>query len=144
MFDLFGPDGSSLMMPLSLMMLALGGAALAWPLVTQERGRNDLKRRLRVEVQRTTLEGDEQKGSAEVDFDATGFGPGCDPTRPPRFVEQTATETKPATPADTSQPAPDQHKPDTGTTKPEPKEDDDSIVPPPDKPGFAPLSEPKK
>ncbi|MCB1381811.1 MAG: type II secretion system F family protein [Notoacmeibacter sp.] len=36
-------------MPLALMMLALGGAALAWPLVTQERGRNDLKRRLRVE-----------------------------------------------------------------------------------------------
>ncbi|MCB1418892.1 MAG: type II secretion system F family protein [Notoacmeibacter sp.] len=37
------------MTPLALMMLALGGAALAWPLVTQERGRNDLKRRLRVE-----------------------------------------------------------------------------------------------
>ena len=49
MFDLFGPDTSAMMMPLALMMLALGGAALAWPLVTQERGRNDLKRRLRVE-----------------------------------------------------------------------------------------------
>lgn len=49
MFELFGPDASGFMTPLALMMLALGGAALAWPLVTQERGRNDLKRRLRVE-----------------------------------------------------------------------------------------------
>ncbi len=103
------------------------------------------KRRLRIEVQRTTLEGDEEKGSVEVDFDATGFGPGCDPTRPPRFVKSAAAQTdvKPP-PVEGNEPPPDKPKTDTEKPKQGPAPDDEGIVPPPDKPGFAPLPEPKK
>jgi hypothetical protein len=44
------------------------------------------ERRLKVEVAYTTKTGDERGGSVEHDFDATGFGPGCDPQTPPKFA----------------------------------------------------------
>lgn len=87
-------------------------------------------RRLTIEVRRTTLEGKEQKASADLDFDATGFASGCDAKRTPRFVG------KAAAPAS---------KPGAGTpakgnsTTPTPPPDDDEVAPPPDAPGYAPL-----
>jgi hypothetical protein len=46
------------------------------------------QRRLKVEVAYVTKTGHERGGSATHDFDATGFGPGCDPMTPPGFVPQ--------------------------------------------------------
>lgn len=37
--------------PVSLLLLALGGAAVAWPLLARSNGRSDVKRRLKVETQ---------------------------------------------------------------------------------------------
>jgi hypothetical protein len=52
------------------------------------------QRRLKVEVTYVTKTGHERGGSTTHDFDATGFGPGCDPMTPPGFATQ-----KGATPA---------------------------------------------
>lgn len=41
------------LMPVALLLLALGGGAVAWPLVAAKGGRDDLKRRLRVETAET-------------------------------------------------------------------------------------------
>jgi hypothetical protein len=48
------------------------------------------ERRVKVEVAYATKNGDERGGSVEHDFDATGFGPGCNPNTPPRFTARTA------------------------------------------------------
>jgi tight adherence protein C len=47
--DAFSPFGG--MLPVALILLLAGGAALAWPLVTGRQERNDLKRRLRLDLQ---------------------------------------------------------------------------------------------
>jgi hypothetical protein len=59
------------------------------------------ERRLKVEVAYTTKTGDERGGSVEHDFDATGFGPGCDPKTPPKFAppRQTPAQGAPASPS---------------------------------------------
>ncbi len=44
------------------------------------------ERRLKIEVAYTTKTGDERGGSVEHDFDATGFGPGCNSQTPPKFA----------------------------------------------------------
>jgi hypothetical protein len=51
------------------------------------------ERRLKVEVAYANKRGEDRGGSVEQDFDATGFGPGCNPTTPPRFV---ASKSEPA------------------------------------------------
>ncbi|MBK7580558.1 MAG: hypothetical protein IPI67_10175 [Myxococcales bacterium] len=90
-------------------------------------------RHVRVEITHQNTEGDERRGSFDFEFDATGFGPGCDSASPPRFggVEQ-AKEEKPEAKKG------DDKKPDT---KGDGKKGagDDGIVPPPNKPGYAPL-----
>ncbi len=103
-------------------------------------------RRLKVEVIHTTTEGDERKGSAELDFDAGGFGPGCDPNATPHFGAAAADVSMDENPSETTEEPgkkPDKaqpKKPDTTNPPPPPdKEKEDEIVPPPNKPGFAPL-----
>ena len=49
--------------------------------------RNGL-RRLKVEVAYRDVKGNEKHGSFSQDFDASGFGPGCNPESVPRFVPQ--------------------------------------------------------
>lgn len=100
-------------------------------------------RRLRLEVTFSTPEGDEKTGDLEQEFDANGFGPGCDPTTPPRFVVHSGQEVPAVTvPESTPPAAPGTPKaepvtpPETQTTSPEPESDE--IVPPPSKPGYAP------
>jgi hypothetical protein len=44
------------------------------------------ERRVKVEIAYANKKGEDRGGSVEHDFDATGFGPGCDPTTPPRFA----------------------------------------------------------
>ncbi len=74
------------------------------------------KRRLRLDVTHTSTEGDTRKGSVTVDFDATGFGPGCDPSKPPHFGSANLE-------AD-SDSKPEGDKPDAGG-KPETKQPDE-------------------
>lgn len=104
------------------------------------------QRRLTVEIKRMTLEGEEQKGKIEVDFDATGFGPGCDPSRPPRFVQNAGNAKPTETPAEAPKTEPKTTAPGGGEKKPtgEAPAGDDAIVPPPNQPGYAPLPEKKK
>lgn len=103
-------------------------------------------RALRVDVHTTDKEGNELKGSVEGEFDATGFGPGCNPKATPRFAVK----------AGSTSPAPEPDKPATAPRKPtgkrepakqppdegkKPAGDDTNpggIVPPPAKPGYAP------
>jgi hypothetical protein len=93
-------------------------------------------RHLRVEVTFTTAEGEEKKGSLEQDFDASGFGPGCDPNTPPRFVTGAADASSTEQP---SEPEPAEPKADekkerergtNGGSAPG-KPADDAIVEPP-------------
>ena len=120
-------------------------------------------RRLRVEVVISTEDGSEKRGGVEFQFDASGFGPGCDPNTVPRFVlaqlpaagdprtpeappgVSVDTPTEPASgsspaPAAGSRPAPPEgNRPTPPPEQPAPKDDDDfEVVPPPDKPGYAP------
>lgn len=46
---LFASGGTSYLMPAALLLLVLGGAALAWPALTGGEARADMKRRLKVE-----------------------------------------------------------------------------------------------
>jgi len=52
--DAFSTFGG--MLPVALILLVAGGAALAWPLVTRQQERSDLKRRLRVDRVREKAE----------------------------------------------------------------------------------------
>ena len=108
------------------------------------------KRQLEVEVVLTDAEGNERSASAYAEFDATGFAAGCDPSTPPKFVaaqlddeEEESDEEggdeesdngsapqKPAKPRPRSPSSPSQPKPDAP--------EDDEVVPPPSKPGYAP------
>ena len=103
------------------------------------------QRTLRVEVSIVDREGQEVAGDVQLDFNADGFGPGCDPKAPPRFVVQppggsdASSERSgvsvgtPAT-AEAASPnsEPEAAPPDTG-------DETQEIVPPPDKPGYAPV-----
>jgi hypothetical protein len=46
------------------------------------------ERRVKLEVAYESKKGEDRGGSVEHDFDATGFGPGCNPTTPPRFASK--------------------------------------------------------
>ena len=67
------------------------------------------ERRLKVEVTYVTKTGQERGGSTTHDFDATGFGPGCDPMTPPGFAPQ-----KGAAPPSPPAPAPVNPAPESG------------------------------
>ena len=98
-------------------------------------------RRLKVEVSYRDREGKEKHGSFSQDFDASGFGPGCNPEAVPRFIPQViAKPAVPAKPAGASDGGSDKpSKTDkTETNHPAgPAEDDSSVAPPPDKPGYS-------
>ena len=95
-------------------------------------------RHLELQVHFRDKEGDDRTASFSQDIDATGFGPGCRSDAVPRFLAQLAkptarpaksgAEAKPqlATPPD---PAP--------SVAPAPASDDDSVAPPPNKPGYS-------
>lgn len=92
-------------------------------------------RTLRLEVTYANKEGDERTGSFETEFNARGFGPGCNPLVTPRLtlVPKSAPDKKPEKPASKA-PA------DSAGTKPASQEDDpsdDAPVAPPDRPGYA-------
>ena len=106
-----------------------------------------------LEVVHMDAEGNERKGNLDADFDATGFGPGCEPGTTPRFGAGAVTTEPEETTGDK---AGESKKPDakleskkpeskSDTKKPEGKEgegkkgDGEEIVPPPNKPGYAPI-----
>lgn len=99
-------------------------------------------RRLRLEVKYTDKEGAEHSGDFEADFEARGFGPGCNPQSTPRFTMQAKrkpsfeqgpppsdqdAQGKPASKKDKGKPA-DSRDHDQG---------EDAPVPPPDQGGYA-------
>jgi hypothetical protein len=100
-------------------------------------------RRLRLEVKYTNKEGAEHSGDFEVDFEAKGFGPGCNPQTTPRFTVQP----KPKPSFDEGPPPTDQDaqgKPEKGDPKSgkpadarEHDQGEDAPVPPPDQGGYA-------
>lgn len=103
-------------------------------------------RRVRVEVTRQSTEGEERRGSIEFEFDASGFGPGCDPSTPPRFGGSAlAKEEEGKKPDDKKGEAkkPDGKKGEGKRDGAGKKDGDDAIVPPPNKPGYAPQPSPK-
>jgi hypothetical protein len=97
-------------------------------------------RRVRVEVLRVGTEGEERKGSLSFEFDATGFGPGCNASTPPRFGASGGDAEEPKA---NGEPKQDGSKGNGGAgakpgDKPADKKPGDDIVPPPNKPGYAP------
>lgn len=103
------------------------------------------KRALRVEVQTADKDGNEVKGSIDGEFDATGFGPGCDPKTIPRFVihassgdTDTAPEPEKHEPAKPAKPRHEPEKKPAPAGDQKPPDGDNAIVPPPSKPGYAP------
>ena len=57
------------------------------------------ERRVKVEVTYANKKGEDKGGSVEHDFDATGFGPGCNPETLPRFAPQKGAPAPAAAPA---------------------------------------------
>ncbi|MFO0571871.1 MAG: hypothetical protein U0263_39975 [Polyangiaceae bacterium] len=102
-------------------------------------------RRVRVEVTHQNTEGAERHGSFEFEIDTTGFGPGCNASTPPRFgASEPAGEGGDSKKTDAKKG--DDKKADAkkgdgkkGDDKKGDKKGDDAIVPPPNKPGYAPL-----
>lgn len=116
------------------------------------------QRSVRIRITTTDEEGKELSGSTTADIDASGFTSGCDPKEKPRFVGKaapapvSAAKETPAPPESESHPpsssspsspspAPSKEKP---SSKPAGKpsnapagDDDDAVVPPPAKPGYA-------
>jgi hypothetical protein len=104
-------------------------------------------RRLRLQVDFKTPQGDEKRGRVEREFDATGFGPGCDPETPPRFALSAEGQAQATDPRETSPdskpnsskaPRPRAPQPADDAADSASDSDTDSIVPPPQKPGYAP------
>jgi hypothetical protein len=97
------------------------------------------QRSLRLEVKYVAKSGDERGGSVTHDFDATGFGPGCNPQTPPRFERaappSSASTAAPGTPAAPATPAPNEgpavnRAPESGSGG--------DVVPPPSGSGYTP------
>jgi hypothetical protein len=98
-------------------------------------------RRLRLEVKYTNKEGEEHSGDFEVDFDAKGFRPGCNPQHTPRFVVQPKEkpnhfEQGPPPTDDDAQGKPKVPKDKPGDSRGH-DQGDDAPVPPPDQGGYA-------
>lgn len=102
------------------------------------------ERRLRLELRFTDKKGDEHKGDAQTDFDARGFGPGCDPRNLAPLSSATRAETKSGVKSAPSQPS-QSGKPTENTdgSAPEgeapasPEGDEGVVIPPPKRPGYA-------
>jgi hypothetical protein len=97
-------------------------------------------RRLTVEVNYRTPKGDDKHGSFSQDFDAAGFGPGCNPESVPRFVPQVTAKPAPAkagSAGGAGDSKPDKADKNDANDKPAPAEDDGVVAPPPDKPGYS-------
>jgi hypothetical protein len=107
------------------------------------------KRRLRVEVVTKDPDGKESSGGFSTQFDADGFGSGCDPTQRPRFIPPKEPPKEANKDANKEKESDDGKKSDgkpSGTKPEESKppstatprgDDDDAVVPPPSKPGYA-------
>ncbi|MBX3182333.1 MAG: hypothetical protein KIT72_09220 [Polyangiaceae bacterium] len=84
----------------------------------------------------------DRRGDVEFEIDATGFGPGCDPTRPPTSLGVLQAAPPPNLPEPSPEPgAPPTTPPAPGpapklTPKPGTKPPDDGIVPPPNTPDY--------
>jgi hypothetical protein len=94
-------------------------------------------RTLRVSVRYTAKDNDDHHGSYYTEFNAAGFGPGCNSETPPRFVvPRPANEAAPAAPAATES-APSPAEATTTPASGEPAAGQDGqVAPPPDKPGY--------
>lgn len=103
-------------------------------------------RRARLEAHYTTREGEERGGEFELDFDAKGFGPGCDPKTPPTFSVHAAPAGETPRPAGAASapasvpgsgakaaPAAPNRPSTRGSEAPE---NEETIVPPPERPGY--------
>ena len=107
------------------------------------------KRRLKVEVVTKDEKDKEMTGSVSTEFDAAGFTSGCDPAQRPRFVvpkvadkadKPAATDEKPREeekPKTDEKPKADAPAPAPGKPAAPKPQDDDSVAPPPSKPGYA-------
>jgi hypothetical protein len=87
------------------------------------------ERRMRLEVSYTNKDGEEHHGDFETDFNAQGFGPGCNSQSMPRFTLFTESKPEPSPPRDESK-KPAAAKSGTGTK-------DDAPVAPPEQSGYA-------
>jgi hypothetical protein len=100
-------------------------------------------RRLKVEVHYRDTEGNEKHGSFSQDFEASGFGPGCNPESVPRFVPQVVAKptehapAKGASAADSKSDKPDASNNGADSGNKPSTDDDGSVAPPPDKPGYS-------
>ncbi len=92
-------------------------------------------RRLKVELAYRTREGKDKHGSFREDFDATGFGPGCNVESVPRFVPQVTAKPQP-TRAPSAGEGKESSEPASNADAP-PAEDDGAVAPPPNKPGYS-------
>lgn len=101
-------------------------------------------RRVRVEVTHHSTEGEERKGSVDFEIDTTGFGPGCDPSSKPRFGQAGKDDEAGKGDEKKGDKKDDGGKKDAGDKKKDggdkKKDADDGIVPPPNKPGYAPTA----
>ena len=94
-------------------------------------------RRLKVEVRFRDPEGDDFLASFSQDFDATGFGPGCRPETPPRFVPPVARRVDQAPARAGGEPGPSLPRKEPAPAANAPAADEDSVAPPPNKPGYS-------
>jgi hypothetical protein len=86
-------------------------------------------RELTVTVAVAAPEGKDETDSFSAEFNSDGFGPGCNASRPPRFITtRPAARTTPSTAPTSTTP----NKPTTDST------DDPNVVPPPNKSYYAP------
>lgn len=91
-------------------------------------------RALRVTVERTNREGTTTTGSVEGEFDATGFGAGCNPKTLPRFVVRANR------PAETNQGSASGPAGRAAEPRANDASEPEGIVPPPNEPGYAPAT----
>jgi hypothetical protein len=98
-------------------------------------------RQLRLEVSYVNKEGEEHHGDFETEFSAKGFGPGCNPTVPPRFTLPTKPKDGPEPNPGSSLSGGDSKSGDSKISKqPDSRQHDqgeDAPVAPPDQSGYA-------
>lgn len=110
------------------------------------------KRRLRVRVVSTDEKGKELRGDVSTDFDASGFGSGCNPSTTPRFAGESLADAPDKKDEDKDKDKDDKKSkmPKVKDSKPAPKAapskaapapakpaESEEAVPPPAKPGYA-------
>ncbi|HEX3773977.1 MAG TPA: hypothetical protein VHV51_05895, partial [Polyangiaceae bacterium] len=89
-------------------------------------------RRLKIEIDYRDKQGSEKHGAFDQDFDATGFGPGCNVQSVPRFVPQVAAKSvSPSNKSNSGDSKPDATDASNKAAPTPPPEDDNSVAPPP-------------